>query len=314
MKPRHPLLHRCWRTALWVFPIVVLLLLARAARRVDWMQVGAALSDYDAGTLAVAALLTLASYLVYSGYDIAARRYAHHDLPLRQVMPIAVIAYAFALNIGALIGGTGLRLRMYTHAGLPVAAVARIVAFSAGTNWLGYLLLGGLLFASGVVVPPPRLAIAAGGLQALGAAMLAVVVLYLWACWRLHGRMFHLRGHHFRLPSVPLAFVQFALAATNWALMAATVFVLLPDGVDYATTLGALLLAAVVTALAHVPAGVGVMEAAFVAAFAGRIGTTPVLAALLAYRAVYYVAPLLLALLGYGLREVRGRARGQAKR
>jgi uncharacterized membrane protein YbhN (UPF0104 family) len=308
MKHRHPLLHRLWRIALWVFPVAVLALLARAASAIDWKNVLQSMARYDAGTLAIAAMLTVASYLVYCCYDLAARRYAHHLLSTRRVMLITGIAYAFALNIGALVGGAGARFRMYSHAGLGIAAISRIVVFSAATNWLGYLLLAGTLFASGSVVLPPRFVASAGGLQAVGLAMVVAALLYLFACHRLHGRVFHLRGHHFRLPSVPLALVQFALAVTNWSLMATVVFVLLPPSVGYPTVLGALLFAAVATALAHVPAGLGVVEAVFVAVFRHQFPPAQVLAALLAFRAIYFLAPLVLAGLAYFLVEVRGRA------
>jgi hypothetical protein len=253
----------------------------------------------------IAALLTAASYLVYCGYDLAARRYAHHHLSTGRVMLIAAIAYALALNIGALIGGTGFRFRMYSRAGLGLVAISRIVVFSASTNWLGYLLLAGVLFASGTVEPPPRFAAAAAGLQWLGAAMLAMSLVYLFACHRLHGRIFHVRGHHFRLPSVPLALTQFGLAALNWSLMAAIIFVLLPPQADYPTVLGASLFTAVASSLLHVPGGLGVLEAIFIATFEHRIDATQVLAALLAYRMLYYVAPLLLAFIAYLLLETR---------
>lgn len=305
MKSRHPVLHRLWRIAFWVFPLVVLALLARAARAIDWTQVGEALTGYGAATLLTAALLTAASYLVYCGYDLAARRYAHHHLSTGRVMLIAAIAYSLALNIGALIGGTGFRFRMYSRAGLGLAAISRIAVFSASTNWLGYLVLAGALFASGTVEPPPRFTAAAGALQWLGAAMLAVSLVYLFACHRLHGRIFHVRGHHFRLPSVPLALAQFGLAALNWSLMAAIIFVLLPAQADYPTVLGASLFTAVASSLLHVPGGLGVLEAIFIATFEHRIGATQVLAALLAYRMLYYVAPLLLAFVAYLLLETR---------
>lgn len=302
---RHPLLHRLWRIALWLFPLAVLALLARAARAIDWTLVGQAMTGYDGATLVIAALLTATSYLVYSGYDVAARRYAHHELSTGRIMLITGIAYAFALNIGALIGGAGFRYRMYSRAGVGIAAISRIVIFSASTNWLGYLLLAGVLFASGTVVPPPRFAAAAGGMQWLGAAMVAAALLYLVACHRLHGRIFHVRGHHFRLPSVRLALVQFTLAMLNWSLMAAIIFVLLPAQADYPTVLGACLFAAIATALVHVPGGLGVLEAVFIAAFMHRIVPTHILAALLAYRALYYLAPLVLALVAYLVMETR---------
>ena len=300
---------RVRRLAFHAFLVLVAFLLLRYARSVDWAEVGATLAGYGPGTLAVAIGITLASYLLYSGYDLAAKRYAHHDLPAPKVMGIAMVAYAFSLNVGALFGGAGFRYRLYSHAGLGLGTISRVVAFSIGTNWMGYLLLGGALFASGRVLPPPDWPVTGERLPWLGAAMLVAVVVYLVACRVTHGRVFHMRGHHFRLPSVPLALLQLALAATNWALMAALLFVLMPSGIAYTAVLGALLIAAVASAIAHIPAGIGVLEAVFIALLGHEVPQPQMLAALLAYRACYYLGPLVVAIAGYALLESRRRAR-----
>lgn len=307
MRHRHPRLRALTRVAFVVFLVAVAALLVRAARAIDWAEVMRATAAYDSRTLLLAGALTLASYLVYCGYDLAARRYAHHALSSARVMLVTAISYAFALNIGALVGGTGIRFRLYSHAGLGAAAISRVVAFSISTNWLGYLVLGGAVFASGRVVPPPGWEIGASGLQWAGWVMLAAAALYLVLCRRMHGRMVHVRGHHLRLPSVPLALVQFALAALNWSLMAAIVYLLLPGGVGYATVLGVFLLAAVASALVHIPAGIGVIEAVFVALIGHLVPPPQILAALLAYRAFYYLAPMLVAVVLYLVLEARGR-------
>jgi len=300
---------RVRRIAFYVFLTMVALLLVRYARSVDWAEVGGILAAYGPGTLAIAIGLTLASYVLYSGYDLAARRYAHHELPAGKVMGIAVVAYAFSLNVGALFGGAGFRYRLYSHAGLGLGTISRIVAFAIGTNWMGYLLLGGALFASGRVRPPPDWPVTGERLPWLGAAMLVAVVAYLIACRLTHGRVFHLRGHHFRLPALPLALLQLGLAATNWALMAALLFVLMPQGVAYTAVLGALLVAAVASAIAHIPAGIGVLEAVLIALLGHQVPQPQMLAALLAYRACYYLGPLLVAIAGYALLESRRRGR-----
>ena len=68
-----------------------------------------------------------------------------------------------------------------------------------------------------------------------------------------------------------------------------------------------LLLAAVAGVATHVPAGLGVIEAVFAACLSGELGSARVLAALLSYRAVYYLVPLTLALLGYAFAEASAR-------
>lgn len=306
MTTRHPRLHRAARIGFYVFLAAVAVLLVRAARAVDWAQVGMAIAGYDARTLALALLLTATSYLVYGGYDLAARRYAHHALPVRRVLPIAFTSYAFALNVGALVGAAGFRLRLYSRAGLGLGTVTRIIGFSVATNWLGYVLLGGALFASGLLQPPPALKLGQAALRAVGAVMLAAVPVYLVACHVAHGRVFHFGRHHFRLPSPGLALVQFALAAINWALMGTLLWLLLPS-LPWPLVVVTLLLSAVATAMAHIPAGVGVMEAVFLGVLGGMAPRPEVLAALLVYRACYYLLPLLLASALYASLEWRHR-------
>jgi len=303
---RHPKWRRVLRVLFYVFVAVVAWLLLRAARSVDWNAVGQALAGYDARTLAFALLLTATSYLIYSCYDLAARGYAGHALPTRQVLSITAVAYAFALSIGAAIGGAGFRLRMYARAGLAVGKVTRIIAFAVATNWLGYAVLAGALFASGWLVPPPAWKVSAMGLQALGVVLLAVAGAYFVACRLTHGRVFHVRGHHFRLPSLRLAQLQAMLAAANWSLMGTLLWLLLPQ-VPWPLALGALLLASVATALAHIPSGIGVLEAVVVAMLGGLRPEAQVLAGVLAYRACYYLLPLLLAVLAFGYGEWRRR-------
>ena len=307
MKHRHPWLRRVARIAFYLFLVAVAVLLVRYARSIDWDQVEAAIRGYDRGTVLLAAGLTLASYAVYACYDLGARRYAHHHLSARRVTFIAFTSYAFALNIGALVGGAGFRYRLYSHSGLGMGAISRIVAFSVSTNWIGYTALAGVLFLLQPPRPPPGWEIGTVGLQVLGGTMLLAVAGYLFACHATHGRVFHVRGHHFRLPSPSLALLQVALAATNWALMAALLHALLPDALSYPAVLGVLLLASVATAMAHIPAGIGVLEAVFIALLGHLVPQPQLLAGLLAYRAFYYLGPLLLAVAAYLVFEAHGR-------
>jgi uncharacterized membrane protein YbhN (UPF0104 family) len=118
--------------------------------------------------------------------------------------------------------------------------------------------------------------------------------------------VYHLRGHHFRFPDVRMALLQMGMGAANWALMGQVVATFLPHSGD-AAVLGALLLAAVATAVAHIPAGLGVLEAIFIALLGHTTSTPLIIAALLAYRACYYLAPLAVATVLFFFMELSGR-------
>jgi uncharacterized membrane protein YbhN (UPF0104 family) len=304
---------RVLRAVSVLFLLLVAVVLVRYARTVDWHAVAAALAALPPATLAAVAAITVASYLVYGGYDLAARSYTGHHLSTRRVLAISLSSYAFALNLGALLGGAGLRYRMYARSGLRNGTIGRIVAFVVATNWLGYVALAGVLFAAGTIAAPPGMAMSQGAmtpglLRALGVAMLAVAVAYLAACAAWRGRTFHLRGHHFRWPSPRLGLVQVALAALDWALMGTLLWVLLGPAYPWPLVTATLLLSAVATALLHVPAGLGVAEAVFVAVLAGGTPEPRILAALLAWRAAYYLVPLVAAVAFYAGVEARAGA------
>ena len=99
--------------------------------------------------------------------------------------------------------------------------------------------------------------------------------------------VWRVRGHELRLPSLRLALLQLAMASVNWILIATIIYLLLERQLPYSTVLGVYLVAAIAGVITHIPAGLGVLEATFVALLSHQIASSELLAALLAYRARY---------------------------
>ena len=295
------------RVAPWGLAALVLTLVARQAHTVDWPAVLQELQRQSRGRLAAAAALALVSYGVYASFDLVGRRLTGHRLSVTRTLGTAAISYAFNLNVGAWIGSIGMRLRLYTRWGLSAPTVMQIVAHSIVTNWLGYLWVGGAV----LLWAPPRLPEAwmlpDAGLRAIGLAMVAAVLAYLALCRLSHQRELTVRGHTLKLASVRLAAVQAAAGGANWLLIGAIVWTLLGGRIDYPTVLSVMLLAAVAGVVTHVPANLGVLEAVVVVSLGTRLPAPELLAAVLAYRATYYLLPLALALPAYGLSEAAAR-------
>lgn len=89
-----------------------------------------------------------------------------------------------------------------------------------------------------------------------------------------------------------MALLQLVLSCTHWALMAASVWVLARQQVPYAAALATVLLGAVAGLVSRIPAGLGVLEAVGTAVLAVHLPVSQALAVVLAFRAVYYFAPL----------------------
>jgi len=297
------------RRLLWTaFFVLVGTLLFTQAREVQWPEVLAAMRALPAWTLALAAALAAFSHALYSTFDLIGRWWTGHGLAVRQVVPVTFVSYAFNLNLGSLVGGFAFRYRLYSRLGLDNATITRVLGMSLVTNWLGYLVLAGGVFAIGAVTPPPDWRIGAMALRGLGVALLAVAAAYVLMCAFASRRSHVVRGHEIELPPLRVALLQLGISCVNWATIAGVLFVLLQQQLPYPTVLGVLLIAAVAGVLTHIPAGLGVLEAVFIALLAGDdIARSTILGALLAYRFLYYLAPLVLASLVFLVIELRAR-------
>ncbi|MBC3479598.1 lysylphosphatidylglycerol synthase domain-containing protein [Pseudomonas capeferrum] len=294
-----------------LFLLLIPALLYMLARNLDWNEVRQSLLAYKPGTLAIGLVIALCSYLTFASYDLLARAYTGHTLPARQVLPVAFVCYAFNLNFTTWVGGVALRYRLYGRLGLDTATITRILTLGLLTNWMGYMLLAGTVFALRLVKLPESWAVGATGLQLIGFGLLAIALAYLLACGFAKKRTWQWREHEVTLPALRLALCQVALGASNWALMALLIFWLLPEKAFYPSILGILLISCVAGVVAHIPAGLGVLETVFLALLHGQIPQGTLVAALLGYRTLYYLIPLVLAVVTYLILEKRAKAMRQ---
>ncbi|MDQ9171970.1 lysylphosphatidylglycerol synthase domain-containing protein [Oxalobacteraceae bacterium R-40] len=313
----HSFLHGMTRQQWWpwakrvakiAFFVLVAYLIISQARQVDWGSVLSAMRAYPLQTLLIAAGLAYASYALYSCFDLLGRYTTGHGLAPGKVMTITFISYAFNLNFGSLIGGVAFRYRLYARLGLEAATTTRVLFLSMLTNWLGYILLAGLAFWLRPFALPPDWKLDISGLRILGMALVATAFAYLLLCAFAKRRDWTIKGHEISLPSIRFALLQFAMSSVNWLLISATVFMLLGQKIPFTTVLGVMLVAAIAGVITHVPAGLGVLEAVFVALLSHQVPKHELLAALLTYRAIYYIAPLIVATVVYLLVEARAKS------
>lgn len=296
------------RVATGLFICFIVALLIRVGLTIEWDEVAQAVLETPASSLWIAALLVVASYAVYSCFDLLGKWYTGHDLPWWRTMMVAFISYAFTMNFSAAVGGLALRLRLYGKQGLNPGSIMRIMGLSITTNWMGYCLLGGVIFASGAVQPPSGWEISGGPLRVIGVVMIVVALGYAALCAFSGKRSWTIRDHTIELPEVRIALLQLGLAMVNWSLMGLVVHTVMPGDVGYATVLGTLLIGSIAGAIAHIPGGLGVTEYVFITLLAPELPRHQILGAILVYRALYYVGPVLLAGACYLIFEARSPA------
>jgi hypothetical protein len=229
-------------------------------------------------------------------------------------MTVTFVSYAFNLNLGSLVGGVAFRYRLYSRLGLRTGVIARIMSLSMLANWMGYVALAGLVFSLQPLRLPASWPLDGTHLRLIGVALLAGAAAYLGVCAFSRQRALRLRGHTIELPTFQMAGLQLLMGAGNWLLMASIIFVLLQQRITFSDVLSALLLGAVAGVITRIPAGLGVLEAVFVALFSQQMPKHELLAALVAYRLVYFIAPLAVASLVYLVMETRARQLAKSAR
>lgn len=290
-----------------VFFALVAWLLVSQARTIEWGRVLSSLRDYPLSASWGAVALAAASYALYSCFDLLGRHYTGHRLRASSVMQLTFVSYAFNLNLGSVVGGVAFRYRLYSRLGLALGTITRVMSISMLANWMGYLLLAGLVFSLQPPALPPGWKIDTFQLRLIGFALLALALAYLGACAFSRQRSFSLRGHDIELPSIRLAGLQLAMGAANWLLMSGIVFILLQQRIDFFSVASVLLLAAIAGVITHIPGNLGVLEAVFVALLSHRMAQHELLAGLVAYRVVYFLVPLLAAAVVYLVMETRAK-------
>ena len=289
--------------------IVAAWALMRLASETSYAAIVGALRATEPWRVAVAVLLTVASFGLLTLYDLNAFASIGKPQPWRRIAPGAVAAYAVAQTAGfGPLSGGAVRLRYYTPLGVTPADIARVVVFVVAAFGLGLTLTA----AAGGLVAAPHLAAVLGVRTAtvgvVAAAVLAAALVLIAGA----GRGFVVPGtggRRFELPGRMLMIRQLAVTALDTAAAGGVLWVLLPaHTVSYVAFLPIYAVALALGILSHVPAGLGVFEAVMLAALSGLAPPAEILAAFALYRLIYQVLPLAVAAAGLALAEGRALA------
>lgn len=272
------------------------LALDRLTGEVRYADVRAAVHDLQPWRIGVALCLTAASYLALTFYDYIALNVIGRPLPWRTAALASFSSYTLSHNLGfGLLTGSSARYRIYVAAGLDGPDVARVVVLAGATFWAAVTLVAALammLGNSALQLGPVILSgtsLHAGGLAALAAiGLLATVTIR-------HSRPLVLFGTSLPLPGAPALASQFATGLVDLACASAALFILILGADPHLLPVFVLAwsLGIVAALISHVPGGLGVFEATVLAVLPQQ-DRTSVFAALIAYRVIYYLLPLVL--------------------
>ncbi len=264
-----------------------------------------ALREIPLQGLGLAALLTALSYWVMTGYDVLALWYVGRPLAYRKTAFASFMSYAFSNNLGfSVLTGGSVRYRLYGSWGLLALDIARVIVFCSFTFMLGLFAFGALVFLLFPLEIPARLGLPFVSTRPLG-VLFACVVLAYWSANLVRKTPLRVWALAFPVTGWRLAGAQVLVASLDWALAGTTLYVLLPHGAGLALPhfLAVFILAQVAGIASQVPGGLGVFETVVVLLLSPVLKAPDVVAALLAFRGVYYFCPLAVATAMMGARE-----------
>jgi phosphatidylglycerol lysyltransferase len=290
---------------IFVLAVIGFAALHHLLTEVSLADIRGAVSELAPIQIAAAIGFTAISYAVLTFYDVLALQLIQRPLPWRTAAFASFVSYAVSNNLGlALLTGGTTRYRIYSAAGLSAADIARVVATATVTFWSGTTVLVGVA----LVIHPSALHVSSFTVPLAaqrgvgGIILLATLAMLAWL--GRSGRSLRINSWTMPLPGWPLALAQIGVAVFDLAAASAALWVLLPDPamVPWPALFLGYALAVVLAAASHVPGGIGVFEAVILMAVPA-IDQSGMLAALLAYRAIYYLLPLLAAGLLVVIRE-----------
>ena len=289
--------------------VLAIYLLYRKLESYSIQQIRESIAQVSYVSIALSLVLMVINYGILVGYDWLALKAIHKTLPLQRVGLVSLVGQAVSYNFGALLGGTSVRYRFYSAWGFKLEEIVRLVLMLAVTFWVGALGLCGFVFLICPPTLPPELIekMPIHDVRLLGAVLLAVALSYIVLCFTVR-KPLHIFGREFVFPAPRIALAQLFVAGIDIVAAAACMYVLLPHdiGLSFMDFLPGYLMAQVAVVLTHVPGGVGVFELIIL-----HLTHTPnekaVVAAVLLFRLIYYIIPLLAAAVLLAVYEARQR-------
>ncbi|ACK64886.1 conserved hypothetical protein [Rippkaea orientalis PCC 8801] len=242
--------------------------------------------------------LTGLGYLAMTGYDILGFQYINQVLERTKIAGTAFISYAVGNTIGfSAFSGTAIRYHFYSSWGVSKLKIAQLIVFTHLTFWLGLFGVSGVVFLVDPLTLPKVLKLPFNSVHPIGFIFLALVAIYfvIGYFWKSSLRI---GSEEIVFPSPEMSLQLIALAAVDWGLACGVLYLLLPldHSMSYPGFFGIYILALTAGLMSTVPGGLGVFDTVILLLRPDSISAPDILGALIAYRIIYYILPLIIAL------------------
>lgn len=268
----------------------------RQLSKYSLQELKAALLSIPHINLFYASAASFIGYIALSTYDYLALKYIKKKLSAWKWILTGFVGFSVSNNAGhAIVSGGAVRYRFYSRWGISPADIVKMVTFSGFT----YLVACFFLIIIGYVLTPDH---AFGGNDSTKMSTFVTMVLsvigilfYLWASL-FYKKDLVIKGVDFKMPNFKLALEQIFIGSIDIVMASLVLYSVLVCFVqiDFVTFMGAFIIAQVLGVYSQVPGGLGVFELVFSNILPGQDNQAILFGALIAYRIIYYLLPLIL--------------------
>lgn len=294
-----------WNTVKRWAPILWISIASAAAwvlwdrlRAINAEEVLAQLRELPLGALLGGIACCFASYMLVGIYEGIAVRVATGRYSVVQPFVTAWIANPIGHVVGvAVVSGGALRYRRYSAVGLSSLQIGAVIVLAAMPYILGVGWLVDIALLLSVEEASKALHLSTGVVIALGIIGLAKDFGWL-AIVSMRREPLRIGKVPIRLPGPKITLLQIAFGATEVFLNGTILYLFMPTelSMDLLAFIAIYLIALIAGQISHVPAGLGVLEAALLLMLP-HIPPAKLLGAVLAYRAVFQLLPFAVGLL-----------------
>jgi len=281
------------------------LVLTYRLRDLDWRAVATAVAAVSPAHFAGAAFFVGCGYVTLALYDwFALRTIGARQAPLRIAALAGATSYAIGHGLGAMVfASAAIRFRIYSRWGLGPIDIAKICFIAGLTFWLGNITALGIAMAYMPEAARALDRIPAWGNQAIGIAALSALSAYLLWVWR-KPRVLGRKDPRLTLPSGSMTVLQIGIGLADLSCCSLVMYLLMPGlpDVDFIALAVIVIFGTLLGFASHAPGAIGALDAAMLIGLP-TFDRAELVATLLLYRLLYFVAPFAIALAGLALRE-----------
>ena len=255
-----------------------------------------ALVSIPAHNLFLACMASLGGYVALSSYDFLALIFFCRKLAPLKLIFAGFVGFSISNNAGhAIVSGGAIRYRLYTRWRFHASEIVRMVTFSGFTYLvacffliiLGYFLTPDHAFGEGSVSHQNALTVTV--ISALG-------LLVYFGASLFYKKPIIIKDVEFDIPSFKMALAQVFIGGADILLASLVLYYSLTPFMDipFDVFIGVFIIAQVLGVFSQVPGGLGVFEGLFLYIIPGDHNQALIFGALIAYRIIYYLFPLII--------------------